>query len=252
MPSNKWYGWRPSKPDFRDARFAVRPMSPALLPRRVDLTDKMPEVYDQGELGSCTANALCGAMEYLMMRTGREAFTPSRLFVYYEERVMEDSVKEDAGAEIKDGIKVLAKIGAPPEKLWQYDIDKFARKPPQAAYDAALKDLLGAYRKVYNTNLNAIKTPLARGNPVVFGFTVYDGFESAKVEKTGELDLPGPAENQLGGHAVMAVGYDDETQRLIVRNSWSKKWGLQGYFTMPYDYAVNPDLSSDYWALESI
>jgi C1A family cysteine protease len=252
MPSNKWYGWKPSKPDFRDRRFAVRAMSPAELPTSVDLREKMPPIYNQGELGSCTANAIGGALQYLMIRQGKPDFCPSRLFIYYEERSMEDSIREDTGAEIKDGIQVVSKLGAPPEDLWPYDISKFAEKPSGAAYTEALKDVLGLYRRVYNQNLNAIKTPLAHGDPVVFGFTVYDNFESSKIENTGELDMPGPADAQLGGHAVVAVGYNDETQRLIVRNSWGDDWGDKGYFTMPYDYAVDLDLATDFWALESI
>lgn len=250
--SNKWYGWRPSKPDFRDRRFQLRPMSPANLPPSVSLRDKMPPVYDQGALGSCTAQAIAGAIEYLRIKSeAAEDFTPSRLFIYYEERVMEDSVKEDAGAEIRDGIKVVASTGAPHERVWPYDLARWSAKPSTQAYDDAKANLIGAYRKIDGSNLNAIKTALVMGLPVIFGFSVYEEFESDEVAHTGFLRRPSSASQMLGGHAVMIVGYDDATQRFTVRNSWGEDWGDKGYFTMGYDYATDPDLASDFWAIEA-
>ena len=90
---------------------------------------------------------------------------------------------------------------------------------------------------------------LAEGFPFVFGFTVYDGFESASVAKSGKLNLPKPGEKVLGGHAVCAVGYDDKAKRVIVRNSWGTDWGMKGFFTMPYDYVSNSSLADDFWTL---
>jgi len=94
-----------------------------------------------------------------------------------------------------------------------------------------------------------MKACLAEGFPFVFGFSVYEGFESSEVARTGKLNLPKPKEAFMGGHAVMAVGYDDKTSRFIVRNSWATDWGLDGYFTMPYEYLTNENLSDDFWTI---
>ena len=129
-----------------------------------------------------------------------------------------------------------------------YDISKFTQRPPDQSYQEALKHQVTSYQRVPQL-LNQIKGCLAHGFPVVFGFTVYDSFESEEVAKTGVVPMPAPGEQVLGGHAVLAVGYDDATQRFLVRNSWGDGWGQGGYFTMPYTYLVDRQLASDFWAI---
>jgi C1A family cysteine protease len=242
----KWCGWRPDLPDARDhANTAPRR---AILPKSVDRRPGCPPVYDQGNLGSCTANAVGAALQFDQIKQGEAAFVPSRLFIYYNERVMEGSVTQDSGAEIRDGVKSVNKLGAPPESLWPYRIGKFAQKPPAKSYTEALKHQSIEYQRVTRT-LTQFRGCLAAGFPFVFGFTVYESFESATVEKTGVVPMPKSGDQVLGGHAVLAVGYDDASNRFIVRNSWGASWGQAGYFTMPYDYLMQAGLSSDFWTI---
>jgi C1A family cysteine protease len=177
---------------------------------------------------------------------------PSRLFIYYNERTMEGSVASDAGAQIRDGIKSIGVQGACPEAEWPYNIAKFADKPTPVCYKDGKKCEALAYQRLSNTNLNQLKGCIASGYPFVFGFTVYEAFESAEVAKTGILNLPAPTEKTVGGHAVLAVDYDDAIERFIIRNSWAKDWGMKGYFTMPYAYITSPNLADDFWTVRGI
>lgn len=239
------YGWRPDLPDHRDLLFAA---AARRAPARVDLTPHMPSVYDQGQLGSCTANAIAAAAEYAEILEHKDGGCPSRLFIYYCERQLEGTIREDAGAQIRDGMRVVATLGAPPEKVWPYDIAKFARKPPLRAFQAARHHRAVRYRRVAQTMVG-LRSALTAGFPVVFGFTVYESFESPEVARTGIVEMPHPDEQILGGHAVLIAGYDDLEQRFVVRNSWGAGWGHKGYFTMPYDYVCDPGLASDFWTL---
>jgi C1A family cysteine protease len=247
----KGYGWNRDMPDGRDLMYAAPPEVVTQLPTKVDLRDHCPEVYDQGQLGSCTANSIGAALEFDQMKEGEQSFTPSRLFIYYNERVIEGTVTSDSGAQIRDGVKSVNQQGAPPESDWPYDISKFADKPPQQAYDDAAKHKSILYQRVTQT-LRQLKGCLAAGYPFVFGFTVYESFESQQVASTGEAPMPKADEKQLGGHAVMAVGYEEDQQRFIVRNSWGPGWGMNGYFTLPYPYLLQDTLSSDFWTIRSV
>ena len=178
-------------------------------------------------------------------------FTPSRLFIYYNERVIEHTVDSDSGAQIRDGVKSVHKLGAPPETDWPYDINQFSQKPPEQAYTDAKNYQAILYQRVTPT-LGQLKGCLASGYPFVFGFTVYESFESQEMANTGHLGMPGTGEKQLGGHAVLAVGYEDSSQSFIVRNSWGADWGIKGYFTMPYPYLLQETLASDFWTIRSV
>lgn len=242
------YGWIPDFPDQRDLMYSTVKKVPAKLPPAVDLRPTCSPVEDQGELGSCTANALVGALEFLEDKD-KVAYTDlSRLFIYYNERVIEHTVDSDSGAQLRDGIKSLAKKGVCSEIIWPYDITKFAAKPTHQSYDQAAQHKITSYYRVNNI-LDEMRTCLAEGYPFVFGFTVYESFESQEVAQTGIVPMPQPNERVLGGHAVLAIGYDDASTRFIVRNSWGTDWGIQGYFTMPYDYLTNSNLSDDFWTI---
>jgi len=245
------YGWVPDLPDQRDLVYSAPAPFIMALPTAVDLRPQCPPVYDQGQLGSCTGNAIAGAIEFERLKQKLTDFVPSRLFIYYNERVIEHSVNSDAGAQIRDGIKVVAKLGAPPEADWPYDINKFTEKPPTAAFTDASKNRVTSYHRVSRV-LNQFKGCLASGYPFVLGFTVYDGFESTQVANSGHLSMPQPGEKVVGGHAVTAVGYDDKNQWFIIRNSWGPHWGLKGYFTMPYQYLREPNLSDDLWTIRLV
>ena len=246
------YGWIPDLPDHRDHIFSAPTPVLAKLPPSVDLRPHCPKtVYDQGQLGSCTANAISAAFEFDLLKQELVDFMPSRLFIYYNERRMEGHVESDSGAMIRDGVKSLAKQGVCTEDSWAYDITKFTQQPPEACYRDALNSRAVAYQRVPQT-LNQLRGCLANGYPVVFGFTVYESFESAEVARTGVVNLPAASESVLGGHAVLAVGYDDASARFTVRNSWGPDWGQSGYFTMPYAYLTERNLSSDFWMITSV
>lgn len=245
------YGWIPDLPDHRDLLYAAPATVLTALPTMVDLRGHCPPVYDQGQLGSCTANAIGGAIEFEQKKQAAKTFVPSRLFIYYNERVLEHSVESDSGAQLRDGMKVASKLGGPPETDWPYDVERFAERPPAEAFRDGVKHRVLSYHRVARV-LNQFKGCLAAGFPFVLGFTVYDSFESAAVAHSGQMNMPQPGEQVLGGHAVLAVGYDDAQQRFIVRNSWGPDWGMNGYFTMPYAYLLEPNLSDDFWTIQLV
>jgi C1A family cysteine protease len=163
---------------------------------------------------------------------------------------MEGTINDDAGAMIRDGVKSLVKLGVCSETKWPYKIAKFTNKPSDACYKEASDHQVTSYHRIIS--LRQMRQCLAEGYPFVFGFSVYEAFESDEVGRTGKLNLPEPSEKQLGGHAVMAVGYDDSAERVIVRNSWGTDWGIKGYFTMPYDYISDDNLADDLWTLRGL
>lgn len=248
---NKRYGWLPDLPDQRDMLYAAPSAVLGELPPLVDLRPQCPVVYDQGDLGSCTAQAISGAIEFDMRRQELAAFTPSRLFIYYNERVIEHCVEADHGAMPRDGIKVVAGLGAPPEKDWPYDIERFAAKPPARAYTDARRHRVSRYERLPR-DLGHMRGCLASGFPFVFGFAVYEDFEGPDVQRSGRLGMPGPRERLIGGHAVLAVGYVERERRFLARNSWGPRFGMDGYFSIPYDYLLERRLSGDFWTIRLV
>lgn len=255
VPRNRIYGWKPDALDFRDRMYAAVKKPLKALPPRVDLREFDGPIFDQGNIGSCTAQALAGDHIFEQRKqnaaTGTlgEMFIPSRLFIYWNERFLENSVQSDSGAMIRDGIKVLKNIGVCKETLWGYDRD-FRQKPSKKAFEDARKRTISQYLRI--TSLDELRSCLADKDPVVFGFAVYESFESAAVEKTGIVPMPQYSERMLGGHAVLAVGYDDAVKRVIVKNSWGAGWGDKGYFYLPYGFIEDTDLSDDFWSIVHI
>src|SRR5216684_2306786 len=196
------YGWIPDLPDERDHIYAAPPQFLSALPPATDLRALCPGVYDQGMLGSCTANAIGGAIEFDRMKQKLTDFVPSRLFIYYNERLIEGTVNSDSGAQIRDGIKTVASQGVCPEPEWPYDITKFTTKPPAKAYKDSATDRAVSYQSLIQ-DLNQMKGCLASGYPFVFGFTVYESFESAAVANSGHAPMPAPSERAIGGHGVV-------------------------------------------------
>ena len=249
------YGWVRDRLDARDHYASLTAEEQlAVLPASVSMRGKMPPVYDQGQLGSCTANAIAGAVQYqqLCQNEAEGQHVPSRLFIYYGERVIEGSVDYDSGAQIRDGIKVVASQGAPPETDWPYDIARFTEKPRVRAYQDALRFKTLSYARPIRTSYY-LRSLLAAGRPFVYGFTVYESFESEQVAATGIVPMPDEqTEEILGGHAVLAIGYKQINGHLYfeTRNSWSSSWADSGHFWMPLAYLLDQGLSSDFWDIK--
>ncbi|CAB4965321.1 MAG: peptidase [Actinobacteria bacterium] len=259
------YGWTPDLPDQRDFEYSapLRRLGP--LPSKVDLRKECPPVYQQGSIQSCTANAIAAAIEFSLLKNRMKVFTPSRLFIYFNERSIQGNLRTDTGAALRDGIKSVHHQGVCPEAMWPYDPvkpevatnvwaprAKPAVKPSPECYREALKHQLVSYERL-RRSLPQFKGCLASGFPFVFGFTMYDAFEGGAVAKSGVLHMP-DLENEayVGGHAVLAVGYDDHTSSFIVRNSFGSRWGKGGYFTMPYRYLLEENLSDDFWTIRLV
>ena len=243
--SNRKYGWKKDKIDNRDYQFKMSSHYKVMvLPPSVDLRPNCPPVYDQGQLGSCTANSIAGAIQFI-----HKSLTPSRLFIYWNEREMEGTTSEDSGAEIRDGISTVVNTGIISEEELPYDISRFTVRPSEKCFQDAKTDKVSEYLRI-NQNENEIKQCLASGFPICFGIQVYESFEGDNAARTGNVPNPDLNKEQcLGGHAILIVGYNDNGRYFIVRNSWGPSWGVQGYCYIPYEYILNPDLASDFWTI---
>ena len=250
--SHHHYGWIPDHSDRRD--HAYNPLAELIkrLPRQVDLRPHFPSVYDQGHLHSCTANAVAGAVQYDMIKEKiTQRFRPSRLFIYYNARAIEGKVDKDSGSKTRDAIKSISRQGDCPEHLWPYRITKFGQKPPKKCYRLAVKHKALEYQRL-KQNLDQFRSCLASGHPFIAGLKVFKSFEKHQIRQTGRGMLPKRREKPVAWHAVLVVGYNDKDRRFILRNSWGEKWGLKGYFTFPYEYLLDSDLSKDFWTIRLV
>jgi len=266
----KIHGWFPDIPDQRDYLYsAIKPK--IKLKPKADLRWYCSTIEKQGRLGSCTACALAGNLEFLVVQESIKHFPiplrkslkvvakgdfldnmpdhkyydVSRLFIYYNERALRGNEDYDSGASLRDGIKTLKKTGYCREAIWPYEILRFDIKPSGRCYLEAGRHCIESYYRIHT--LTEMLTCLTQGYPFVFGFAVYESFRSKQTEKTGRVVMPEKGERMVGGHAVMAVGYNQKERCFLVRNSWGIKWGRAGYFTMPYEYLET--LAVDFWTI---
>lgn len=248
------YKLLPDKEDSRDLLFSHRPLS---IPSEADLRSKdIIPIFDQGSLGSCTANAICAFKEYIdhaFINAEAEGYfhNLSRLFLYWHERDMEGTVSYDSGAYIRDGMKILQKIGCPGESFFPYVESTFTDKPTAEAEENAKLHTIKSYRRLNSNTPTQLKESIASGYPVVMGIEIYESFESAEVARTGIVPFPDKSKEQiLGGHAVLAVGYKHigNQEYIICRNSWGTEWGDKGYFYLPMEYVGR--MISDMWSGE--
>jgi C1A family cysteine protease len=265
MPGKHHFGWVRDLPDHRDLSYSAPLGRLQNMPASVDLRKQCPPVYDQGQIGSCTANAIAAAVEFGRKKGGETPdFVPSRLFIYYNERAMEHTIGSDAGAQIRDGIKSIANQGVCPEPEWPYQPTPAdpntglfppksapATKPPAKCYKDGLAYKAIAYLAVQQS-LSQMKGCLAEGYPFVFGFTVYSSIYDASGNPVKVLPMPGGKDTVEGGHAVLAVGYNDSKRLITVRNSWGPTVQDHGYFYMPYGYISDSQLASDFWTVRKI
>jgi C1A family cysteine protease len=263
-PEGRRYDWRPERKDPRDRAFRYSDIKtiPREVPREIDLRLKLSPVFNQETIGSCTAQVWGAAVEKLQLdnlkRPGRQEHEygenfehVSRLYIYWYERVLGGTTMQDAGAYIRDGAKALARWGVPREKLWEYRSKNLYRAPTGAAVREAENYKISSYWNLDNEF--AFKQCLAEGYPIAFGFPVPASFESEEVRRTGRMPKPNPDESDLGGHAVLKVGYNDDLKLFegsrgswIVRNSWGAEWGDNGYFYMSYEHTPWCD---DFWTV---
>ena len=236
------YAWKRDIPDQRDMMFSA-PLH-AALPSKVDLSSKCEPIEDQGVLGSCVSHAIGTCLEFVTTKSAKDL---SRLFIYYNCRVLEHDVTQDNGTTIRTGAKVCTKYGSAIETLWPYDIKKFTIKPPVTAYQDAPKQKASQYMAL--NGLLPMKTCLVQGFPFAIGISVYESFETEKVASTGIIPMPKSNEQMLGGHAICAVGYNDTKNAFYCRNSWGIRWGIKGHFWIPYAYLTNTSLAGDAWTL---
>lgn len=258
------YNCKLHKHDPRDFKFkAIAPAAPKVLPAVWDLRWKDSPVFNQGNLGSCTGNAGAAMYQYVekiyLRRNAAPGSVPelfdksfqpvSRLFLYYNERKIEGTVNEDAGAYVADCCKALADYGVCKEESWGYVERYVYDQPGSMAYVEAANHKISSYHKLDNTNLQELKLCLHEGYPFIFGFQVFESFESQTVALTGLMPMPVADEGVLGGHCVMAIGWDDAKQSIICKNSWGADWGDKGYFYMPYAFITDANVADDFWTM---
>lgn len=259
-------GVRRDRHDPRDRHFTPRHRAHELQPS-VDLRALMPPVYDQGRIQACTANVLAAAVAYSRRKNGQDAtpLDPSRLFIYYNERALQNATGSDCGATLREGIRTLSKHGVAPETLWPYDDTpattqpggafppeaRVAQKPTDAAYEQAHRFEVLSYRRIA-PDLAHMKSCLAEDYPFALGLQVYPSFLTGPHQQATVIPLPGPDEQALGGHAVLAVGYDESKQWLVCRNSWGAAQADAGYFYLPYAYFDEGSRVGDLWSVRTV
>jgi C1A family cysteine protease len=243
-------GWKQDKAGVRDASFAAtRVYRATAIKSKTDLSPKMPPIYDQGMIGSCTGNGLAAILDFARGKQGMAFIGPSRLFIYFAEREIEGTINEDAGAQIRTGIDVLADLGSCKEKTWPYRESQWRTKPGAKCYTEALSfQALHGY-KVQNTDGRSIRIALSAGYPVVFGSLLYSQIDLVDYQHP-ILQMPRKGERTIGGHCMVIVGHDDSRKLYKVRNSWGKAWADSGYFFIPYDYVHSAKITGDCWVID--
>lgn len=259
--------WKPDRPDFRDWKYGAHmemkvPM--VSYPAIADIETKMPPVFNQLDIGSCTSQGVGAGVDYLQMLDIRDklvgkpeefdpkVYTPvSRLFIYAVERMIEGTpLSEDSGAQIRDGIKAVRSYGVCRETLWPYtEANAFVKPHDECFTEAAHHKMLYAYRVDNSPGVNQILRSIIHGYPVVFGMSVYESFMSNHVANTGIVPMPKPYESIVGGHCMDIVGYNLKNRTYRVRNSWGLEWGMSGHCDIPMDMLENQDIASDMWTL---
>jgi C1A family cysteine protease len=227
-------------------------IKPPLVPlaQHVDLrvSDSMPDVLDQGQLGSCVANALSNSMRYCIRSGKGKDMQPSRLYMYYFTRFLQHTVGEDSGASSKRMVEAVAKYGACDELVWPYVIADYQLEPSVLLQSEGELHAPSFKYSGVKQDETILKTTLSLRHPIICGILVYSSFESDAAITTGDIPTPNRAEEELyGGHCILLIGYDDSLRRFIFQNSWGVDVGKEGYFTIPYDYILNPQLASDMW-----
>jgi len=238
------FGYLKDLTDQRDKIYSAPRFKTSTLPSSVSLLQYCAPVENQTTTSSCTAHGIVGNLEMLEKKNNTNFYDISRLFVYYNTRMLSGIEDTDGGAYIRDGIKSLVRYGYCSEKLWKYDEEKVNNKPDRKSYKEAKRHLIKEYSRILN--INDIIKCIASGYPVVFGITLYESFQSETVAKTGKIPMPKITESVIGGHCMLIIGYDKKTKMFLVRNSWGNTWGENGNCYIPFEYM---EQASDMWVI---
>lgn len=221
-----------SKKDDRDYEFAV---TRGTLRPNVDLREWDSLIEDQGQLGSCASNAITSCYELQVKRLYPDQFKNlSRLFLYYNARLIENSIDYDYGITIKDGVRSGHHYGICIEDLWPYDIEKFNVRPTEECYQDAIHRIITEYRRI--RTVEGILESINNNIPVVIGTAIYSSFTYVS-DLNPVVPIPGYYDKYIGNHAMAAVGYDLKRSMFLVKNSFGNKWGMNGYCLIPFEYA---------------
>jgi C1A family cysteine protease len=234
--------WRPRLPHHACEKLKL---TGDVLPLKVDLRPTDSPIFDQGQEGSCTANAGCGAYDYYRWKAGQQLIT-SREFVYWVELAFDGNKGQDAGSSLTTCSEVFSQKGTCLDQSWPYGAGEMFQEPPTSCWAEATRYKVKKALQIQQSE-QLMKQCLASGNPFIFGISVYESFENAA---NGVIPMPGPDEQLLGGHALCCVGYDDINQWFIFRNSWGTSWGSDGYGFIPYRYLADQNLASDFWSFQ--
>lgn len=258
------FGWTRDGHDYQDLLYSAPLAVLKALPANVDLRSQLPPVFDQGRIGSCSANAIAAAVSFQKRNAGAMAdFMPARLFIYYNQRAIERTTEVDTGGQIRNGLKSISQMGVCPESMWPYDdtpADEVTRQfpgyapagiePPEECYKVAINHASISYLRI-TRSLSQMRACLAEGHPFIFGFEVYQSmYDAGRPRRV--VPLPSEGERRRGSHVAMVVGYNDVRQRFLVRNSWGPDVHNRGHFLLPYSYLLDKNLSDDFWTVRGM
>jgi C1A family cysteine protease len=233
--------------DKRDYRLSVQTLRSST-PQQFSLESFCPPVFDQGSIGSCTAQSSACMYSCIYKQKTRQVFLPARLYIYYNTRLIENSVSADNGATLRNTMKAMVKNGVCTESIWPYQNNRLYLRPTNNCYVEGMDRQVLSYASV-PIQLQIMKNLLLSQHSFVMGILVFPSFFSGG----GQVPIPNPnVEPILGGHAICIIGYDDQRQAFLARNSWGSGWGIRGNFYIPYAYATNRNLAFDAWVLYNV
>tara|TARA_B110000208_G_C11799546_1_gene441260 strand:- start:2051 stop:2863 length:813 start_codon:yes stop_codon:yes gene_type:complete len=246
----KMYGWIPDHPNYNDNTYDA-PIKNLLINRKIDLRLNCPGICNRKNIGSSVAHAICYVYEYNIIKHDmNNIFIPSKLFLYFNQRLLKHTQEFDCGSSIRDGLSILDKIGICSEVVYPYDISLIYDKPSDEIYEEASHNKGIEYYKIKPIITN-IKTLLQDSIPIIFGFGIYSSFENQVSDNGFTIKIPQENEKFIGGSCGVCVGFNDEKQAFIIMNSKGVEWGDKGYFYMPYLYLTNNNLCSNFWIIKN-